>query len=106
MTKTIFRSTFLVGLLVLILCGVLFFWLRYNQTEEETYDALRQEAVYAEQGLLIGGMPLFDAINISAATAGTGGFSCDPAGMPYSSGRKRKPSSPRMVATWPGHRKP
>ena len=33
--------------------------------------------------LLIGGMPLFDAINISAATAGTGGFSCDPAGMPY-----------------------
>lgn len=34
--------------------------------------------------LLIGGMPLFDAINISVATAGTGGFSCDPAGMPYS----------------------
>ena len=34
--------------------------------------------------LLIGGMPVFDAINISAATAGTGGFSCDPAGMPYS----------------------
>lgn len=33
--------------------------------------------------LLIGGMPLFDAINISVATAGTGGFSCDPAGMPY-----------------------
>ena len=34
--------------------------------------------------LLIGGMPVFDAINISVATAGTGGFSCDPAGMPYS----------------------
>ena len=34
--------------------------------------------------LLIGGMPLFDAINISVATAGTGGFSCNPAGMPYS----------------------
>ena len=33
--------------------------------------------------LLIGGMPAFDAINISFATAGTGGFSCDPAGMPY-----------------------
>ncbi len=33
--------------------------------------------------LLIGGMPLFDAINISVATAGTGGFSCNPAGMPY-----------------------
>ena len=34
--------------------------------------------------LLIGGMPVFDAINISVATAGTGGFSCNPAGMPYS----------------------
>ncbi|MBR4201055.1 MAG: TrkH family potassium uptake protein [Oscillospiraceae bacterium] len=34
--------------------------------------------------LLIGGMPMFDAINISFATAGTGGFSCNPAGMPYS----------------------
>lgn len=34
--------------------------------------------------LLIGGMPLFDAINIAAATAGTGGFSCNPEGMPYS----------------------
>ena len=34
--------------------------------------------------LLIGGMPLFDAINIAVATAGTGGFSCNPAGMPYS----------------------
>lgn len=34
--------------------------------------------------LLAGGMPLFDAINIAVATAGTGGFSCNPAGMPYS----------------------
>lgn len=34
--------------------------------------------------LLIGGMPLFDAINIAVATAGTGGFSCNPEGMPYS----------------------
>lgn len=31
--------------------------------------------------LLIGGMPLFDAINIAVATAGTGGFSCSPNGM-------------------------
>ena len=34
--------------------------------------------------LLIGGMPLFDSINIAAATAGTGGFSCSPEGMNYS----------------------
>ena len=33
--------------------------------------------------LCIGGMPVFDAINLSFATAGTGGFSCNPAGMPY-----------------------
>ena len=55
MTKTIFRSTFLVGLLVLLLCGGLFFWVQYSQTMEETYAALQQEAVYAEQGMLLGG---------------------------------------------------
>ena len=31
--------------------------------------------------LIIGGMPLFDALNISFATAGTGGFSINNAGM-------------------------
>lgn len=34
--------------------------------------------------LLIGKMPLFDAINIAVGTAGTGGFACNPEGMPYS----------------------
>ncbi|MCQ2416287.1 MAG: TrkH family potassium uptake protein [Oscillospiraceae bacterium] len=34
--------------------------------------------------LLVGGMPLFDSICISVATAGTGGFSCSPEGMNYS----------------------
>ena len=55
MTKTIFRSTFLVGLLVLLLCGGLVFWVQYTQTMDETYAALQQEAVYAEQGMLLGG---------------------------------------------------
>ena len=55
MTKTIFRNTFLVGLLVLLLCGALVFWVQYTQTMEETYAALQQEAVYAEQGMLLGG---------------------------------------------------
>ena len=62
MTKTIFRNAFLVGLLVLILCGVLFFWLQYTQTEEDTYAALQQEAVYAEQGLQIGGKPYLESL--------------------------------------------
>jgi len=55
MTKTIFRNTFLVGLLVLLLCGGLVFWVQYTQTMEETYAALQQEAVYAEQSMLLGG---------------------------------------------------
>ena len=62
MTKTIFRNAFLVGLLVLILCGALFFWVQYVQTEEETYAALQQEAVYAEQGLQIGGKPYLESL--------------------------------------------
>ena len=62
MTKTIFRNAFLVGLLVLIMCGALFFWLQYKQTEEETYAALQQEAVYAERGLQIGGKPYLESL--------------------------------------------
>ncbi len=55
MIKTIFRNTFLVGLSVLLVCGLLFFGLQYKQTMDETYKALQQEAVYAEKGLMIGG---------------------------------------------------
>ncbi len=55
MTRTIFRNTFLVGFLVLLLCAGLVFWVQYTQTMEETYAALQQEAVYAEQGMLLGG---------------------------------------------------
>ncbi|MBR5975759.1 MAG: two-component sensor histidine kinase [Clostridiales bacterium] len=55
MTKTIFRNTFLVGVSVLLLCAVLFFGMQYTRTKDETYQALKQEAVYVEQGLLDGG---------------------------------------------------
>ena len=55
MTRTIFRNTFLVGLSVLLLCAALFFGVQYRQTEEETYAALGQEALYAEQGLMLSG---------------------------------------------------
>ena len=55
MTKTIFRNTFLLGVSILILCAVLFFGIQYTQTKDETYAALRQESIYAEQGLLQGG---------------------------------------------------
>ncbi len=62
MTKTIFRNTFLVGLSVLLLCGLLFFGMQYTETKEETYAALQQEAVYAEQGLMLSGTEYLEAL--------------------------------------------
>ena len=56
MKKKIFVHTFLLGALVLLLCAVLFFSLQYSQTVEETYDALKSEAVYAAAGLKTGGL--------------------------------------------------
>ncbi|MBR3033038.1 MAG: two-component sensor histidine kinase [Clostridiales bacterium] len=56
MTKTVFRNTFLIGVSILILCAVLFFGIQYTQTKEDTYSALQQEAIYAEQGLHQGGI--------------------------------------------------
>ena len=55
MSRTIFRTSLLVGLLVLVFTSAVFFALRYSQVQDETYDALRQEALYAEQGLLRSG---------------------------------------------------
>ena len=64
MTKTIFRNTFLVGLSVLLLCGVLFFGMQYSQTKDETYDALQQEAIYAEQGVMLGGTEYLEVLDM------------------------------------------
>ncbi len=55
MTKTIFRSIFLVGMSVLLLCAVLFFSLQLIQVNEETQDALHREALYVRKGILSGG---------------------------------------------------
>ena len=55
MSRAIFRTSLLVCLLVLIFTAGVFFALRYSQAVDETYAALRQEAFYAEQGLLRGG---------------------------------------------------
>ena len=55
MSRSIFRTSLLVGLLVLVFTTAVFFVLRYSQAQDETYAALRQEAVYAEQGVLQGG---------------------------------------------------
>lgn len=63
MTKTIFRDILLVGALVLALCGAVFFWMQYTQAEEETYAALKQEAVYAEKGLESGGLDYLESLD-------------------------------------------
>lgn len=55
MTRKIFLNTLLVGLSVLFLCAVVFFGLQYTQTKDETRAALRQEAVYAANGIALSG---------------------------------------------------
>ena len=55
MTGKIFRYVFIMGILVLILCSVLFVGLQYLQTKEETYSALKQEAIYAANGVMLAG---------------------------------------------------
>ena len=63
MTKTIFRNTFFIDLLVLVICGSLFFGLQYKQTIDETYEALEQETSYAISGLNIIGTDYLDSID-------------------------------------------
>ncbi len=63
MIKTIFRSTFLVGMSVLLLCAVLFFGLQLVQVNEETRDSLRQESMYAEKGLQAGGKDYLSSLD-------------------------------------------
>jgi len=60
--KTIFRSSFLLGVLVLLLCALLFFALQVRQTMDETYLALKQEAVYAEHGLQLSGQHYLETL--------------------------------------------
>ena len=62
MRRTIFRSTFLLGVLVLLLCAILFFALQYRQIMDETYLALKQEAVYAENGLRLSGQHYLETL--------------------------------------------
>ncbi len=62
MRKTIFRSSFLLGVLVLLLCALLFFALQVRQTMDETYLALKQEAVYAEHGLQLSGQHYLETL--------------------------------------------
>lgn len=55
MTQKIFRNAFLLGAIVLLVCGALFFALQYRSTVDENYQALEGEAKYASAGLELGG---------------------------------------------------
>lgn len=62
MTRKIFRNISLVGGLVVFLCACLFFMLQYRQILKETYQALQQEAVYAENGLMLSGQAYLETL--------------------------------------------
>lgn len=62
MTKTIFRNTFLVGLLVLALCGLLFFGIQYRQAMDDGRDALKIETGYVMTGLETSGREYLEGV--------------------------------------------
>ncbi|MBR5338114.1 MAG: two-component sensor histidine kinase [Lachnospiraceae bacterium] len=63
MTKTIFRNIFIVGILVLAICSLLFFGLQYRRTINETYSALSQETSYAITGLKVSGKDFLEGLD-------------------------------------------
>lgn len=64
MIKTIFKNTFFVGLLILCVCAVLFLGMQYTRTIDESYETLRQEALCAEQGVLLNGKNYLEKLKI------------------------------------------
>ncbi|MBQ1502735.1 MAG: histidine kinase [Clostridia bacterium] len=62
MTGKIFRYTFVMGLLVLLLSAVLFVGLQYSHTKEETSSVLKQEAEYAASGVMLSGESYLDSL--------------------------------------------
>ncbi|MBR2778919.1 MAG: two-component sensor histidine kinase [Firmicutes bacterium] len=55
MIKTIFRNAFLIGISVLLICGLLFFGIQYRQIQDTNLAELRLEAEYAAKGLMNSG---------------------------------------------------
>ena len=63
MTGKIFRYIFIMGIHVLIICSLLFVGLQYSQTKEEIYSALKQEAIYAANGVMHAGESYLDTLD-------------------------------------------
>ena len=56
MTGKIFRYSFLLGVLVLLICGGLFFALQYRQNLDETAQLVQDEMVFLAEGVENGGV--------------------------------------------------
>lgn len=63
MTRKIFLNSFIVGLIVLLLCSVLFFGLQYTQTQTGQYQTLQQETDYVIQGLNAAGTSFLEGLD-------------------------------------------
>ena len=63
MIRTIFRNSFIIGMSVLLLCGILFFGMIYTQIKDDTLDELRQEASYAERGVMTAGRTYLEQLD-------------------------------------------
>lgn len=63
MTRTIFRNTLLVGLLVLLLCMLLFLGLQHTHGRNDLYDALKQEAEYVKEGIALSGTEYLEQLD-------------------------------------------
>ena len=62
MRRKIFSYSFLLGVSILLICAALFFALQYSHTLDETYEALKGEAVYAASGLRLGGTSYLESL--------------------------------------------
>ncbi|MBR6921404.1 MAG: histidine kinase, partial [Clostridia bacterium] len=63
MTGKIFRYVFIMGIIILALCSALFAGLQYSQMKDETYSALKQEAIYAANGVMHAGEGYLDTLD-------------------------------------------
>lgn len=63
MAKKVFSYTFLLGAMVLLLSGGIFFGLQYRQTMDDAYETLRGEASYVERGVKIGGVEYLKSLD-------------------------------------------
>ena len=63
MTKKIFSYAFLLGVMVQLISGGIFFALQYRQTIDDAYEALRGEVSCVKSGVMIGGIEYLESLD-------------------------------------------